>query len=176
MSDTDTPTLRIYLVRHAHAAWPQPGTRDFDRRLDQRGREEAARLAELMMVNGYAPDYIICSPAARCTETLEILHATMTPNPTVRHHAPLYSGSCDDYLDVIGRHVTAANQLSLMIVGHNPMTEETAQALLRHDETSLDEPIGRGFPTAGLLVIDSPVGAATEEHNRFVGFLSPIDA
>ena len=51
MSDSEVHSLRIYLVRHASAAWPQPGTRDFDRTLDQRGREEAARLAEMMTVS-----------------------------------------------------------------------------------------------------------------------------
>jgi phosphohistidine phosphatase len=175
MSDTESETLRIYLVRHASAAWPQPGTRDFDRRLDQRGHEEAARLAEMMTVNGYAPDRIFCSPAVRCVETLEALGKAMPENPPVAYHAPLYSGSSDEYLAVIKAHADGSTR-SLMIVGHNPMTEETAAALLDRSGTSLEEVLRADFPTAGLLVVESDVGSPAGGGSRFIGLLTPVDA
>ncbi len=175
MSDSKAQSLRIYLVRHASAAWPQPGLRDFDRKLDQRGRDEAVRLAEMMTVNGYAPETVVCSPATRCVETLDILRSAMPENTPVRHHQPLYSGSSDDYLALIEEHADEGTA-SLMIVGHNPMTEETAHSLLEHSETSLDEVLATDFPTAGLLVLDMFLGEPTNRGARLVGFLSPVDA
>jgi phosphohistidine phosphatase SixA len=59
----------------------------------------------------------------------------------------------DAYLDLIA---SAGNDTvrSLMIIGHNPMLEDTAQALLQDDPASFETALGSGFPTAGLLIVD----------------------
>ncbi|MCZ4288709.1 SixA phosphatase family protein [Hoeflea alexandrii] len=170
--------LRIFLVRHAHAAWALPGVRDFDRPLDERGREEAARLAATMSVNGFEPDLVYCSNARRCAETLEILQkARANGELRVEYSDALYASSHDAYLDLIGSAHDDTIQ-SIMIIGHNPMLEDTAQALLQDDPAAFETALGNGFPTAGLMILDCDTrgGSAIKGGARFVGLLSPVDA
>lgn len=151
--------------------------RDFDRPLDEKGREEAGRLARIIVVNGFQPRLIICSPAARCLGTLSILAPHLTAAPRIEHAADLYSGSSNAYLGAISeREPDAAG--AIMLIGHNPMLEETAQVLLADDAGLRSGPLASGFPTAGLLVVDAPGGAAAAigGRGRFVGLLSPSDA
>lgn len=174
MTDVESPTMRIYLVRHAHAGWPAPGVRDFDRALDERGLEEAARLGASMVINGFAPDVILCSGARRCAQTLAIMLETSLNSPRLTSSDSLYSGTVQTYLDLIATEA-AAETPSVMIVGHNPMIEETARALLQSSPDAFDLALGNGFPTAGLLIAD--MAASGDLHDcRFVGLLTPVDA
>ncbi|MCY0095427.1 SixA phosphatase family protein [Hoeflea ulvae] len=177
MSQTPPTALRVFIVRHAHAVWAMPGTRDFDRPLDDRGREEAARLAATLTVNGFDPDLIFCSNARRCIETLAILLERDTSRPRIVHSDALYASGYKAYLDAIGSVHDDAVQ-SIMIIGHNPMVEETAHALFEHDASAYEEALGMGFPTAGLLILDCPEKGegAVNGTARFVGLLSPVDA
>ena len=65
-----------------------------------------------------------------------------------------------------------------MIIGHNPMLEDTAQALLQDDPAAFETALGNGFPTAGLMILDCDArgGSAIKGGARFVGLLSPVDA
>ena len=177
MSLDPTTPLRIFLVRHAHAAWALPGVRDFDRSLDERGREEAARLAATMSVNGFEPDLVYCSNARRCTETLGILQTASNGKLPVEYSDALYASDHDAYLDLIGSAHDETIQ-SIMIIGHNPMLEDTAQALLQNDPAAFETALGSGFPTAGLLILDSAEkgDSAINGGAKFVGLLSPVDA
>lgn len=151
--------IRLLLVRHAHAAWAQPGMRDFDRPLDMRGREEAARLAAALAEGRIAPEVIVCSNARRCAETLAIILERLPGHPRIIRTDELYTASHETYLDIISEYALS-DCPSLMIVGHNPMIENTAHALLRNDPEMAAGAIGGGFPTAGLMVIDCPTGPA----------------
>lgn len=171
------PKLRVFLVRHAHAGWALPGVRDFDRPLDDRGREEAERLAASVVVNGFEPDLVICSNARRCTETLDIMLSRMARKPSITYTDRLYSDTHETYVDLIGSD--AHGDLgAIMLVGHNPMLEDTAHALMQDDPASLDLALGSGFPTAGLMIIDcqAPGPLAVRGGARFVGLLLPVDA
>jgi len=172
----DTP-LRVFLVRHAHAAWALPGVRDFDRPLDERGHEEAARLAATLTVNGFQPDLVYCSNARRCLETLETLSKHTDYKLRIEYSDLLYAASHDAYLDLIGS-VKDETIKSIMIIGHNPMIEETAQALLQNDPAAYEAALGQGFPTAGLLIVDCDKrgDCASNGGARFVDLLSPVDA
>jgi len=177
MNPAPNTALRIFLVRHAHAGWALPGVRDFDRPLDDRGREEAARLAATMSVNAFEPDLVYCSNARRCLETLGILQARNSVNLRIEHSDALYASSHDAYLDLIAsKHDKAIR--SIMIIGHNPMLEDTAQALLQDDPATFETALGSGFPTAGLLILDCDArgNSAIKGGARFVGLLSPVDA
>jgi len=177
MSPAPHTPLRVFLVRHAHAAWALPGVRDFDRPLDDRGREEATRLAATMSVNGFEPDLVYCSNARRCAETLGILQTRANGKLQVHYSDALYASSHDAYLDLIGSAHDETVQ-SIMIIGHNPMLEDTAQALLQNDPATFETALGPGFPTAGLLILDCPErgNSAVNGGARFIGLLSPVDA
>ncbi len=151
--------------------------RDFDRPLDDRGREEAARLAATLSVNGFEPDMVYCSNARRCLETLGIVQARSSAKLRIEYSDALYASNHDAYLDLIeSKH--ARDIRSIMIVGHNPMLEDTAQALLQNDPATFESALGSGFPTAGLMILDCDTSgnSAIKGGARFVGLLSPVDA
>lgn len=174
MSETGTAPFTIFLVRHANAAWPQPGMRDFDRKLDERGRAEAHTVADRMAARSFQPDHVICSPAARCVETLDILKDRFDRDPGIRFEERLYTDGSDTYLELIAAHAANA-PASVMIIGHNPMMEETSHALLANTGESLETILGYDFPTAGLLALESlsEDRPAIAGHGRFIELLSP---
>lgn len=157
---------RIYLLRHARAGWTAPGGRDFDRTLDARGREEAARIGRIMVAKGYVPDRVLCSAAVRCRETWDIAGEDLSAGEIV-HTRDLYDAESAVYLDLIRRQ---AGIRSVIVVGHNPTMEETAARLLNFDDPATD---GLRFPTAGLAVIDldgqfSEAGCAPARLDSFL--------
>lgn len=145
MMTSSPEAYRIYLMRHAHAAAPMPGERDFDRKLDLRGRDEAAIVARQAEAFGIAPDRVITSAAKRCQETTAMMSGIF-PERSVDISDALYAGTVETYLDLIADH---AGSGALMIVGHNPVMEELTEILLGQDVSSSIIPYG--FPTAGLL-------------------------
>ena len=150
--------------------------RDFDRPLDERGREEATRLAATMTVNGFEPELVYCSSARRCVETLEVALLHMDFNLRIEYSDTLYAAGHDAYLNLIE---AARDQAvgSIMIIAHNPMIEDTAQALLQGDPAVFETVLGQGFPTAGLLIVDRDRTAGAIQHGaRFIDLLSPVDA
>ena len=162
---------RIYLLRHARAGWAEPGARDFDRTLDAKGREDAEALGRAMARDGYRPDRVICSAARRCVETWERVALTLTV-PDVVFTETLYANDHAAYLDAIR---AAAGHGSVMLVGHNPMMEDTAAALLPEAHGKEADTLRRGFPTSGLAVLDldgSLAGAATARAT-IAAFLRP---
>jgi phosphohistidine phosphatase len=170
MSDLQTSS-RIYLLRHARAAWPQAGSRDFDRPLDADGRDEAERIGIAMAINGYVPKKVLCSTARRCVETWDLVARHMTVADVTMTDG-LYASDHHYYVDQL-RDQTAR---SILVIGHNPMMDDTALCLLSHAPTQDPFP-ETGFPTAGLAIIDLaglPSGAG-KAASRLVGFLSPND-
>ncbi|OCW58768.1 SixA phosphatase family protein [Hoeflea olei] len=177
MSSTSPTVLRLFLVRHAHSGWAAPGMRDFDRPLDAHGREEAARLAAMLLVNGYQPDRVVCSSARRCVETLELLLPPDAAWPAVDYTPELYADGAESYLEQIAAVRDEAVR-SIMIVGHNPMVEDTGKSLVLRDPVAYLQALGHGFPTAGLAIFDcgNRGDGAIDGSARFVALLSPVDA
>lgn len=144
---------RVILLRHAKAVHALPGMRDFDRPLDPRGREMAARLGVAMASQDLLPELVIASPSARTRQTLAAAAQALAGMPAADFDEALYDGDGNPYLDAIRRAGAAA---SVMLVGHNPMTEETALLLCGSGESQAMGQLRMGFPTGGLAVIDLP--------------------
>jgi phosphohistidine phosphatase len=162
-------TFRLYLVRHAHAAWAMPGVSDFDRPLDETGRFEARDVAEQAALSGLVPEILVSSPALRCRQTTSVLlDVFRSVKPT--EEAALYSGGPDAYFEQIRRHASSG---SLMIVGHNPMIEACAHHLSL--DSDIMAPLAVGYPTAGLLVIDfvSPLPEYLAHRGQPVALITP---
>ncbi|CAN7375439.1 SixA phosphatase family protein [Rhizobium sp. LjRoot254] len=150
MPSDSAETIRLYLMRHAHAGWATPNTSDFERPLDEQGRFEARDVAEQALMAGMRPDVLVSSPARRCRETtaafLDVFRDLRS-----QEDEQLYSGGSDAYLGHIVAHRDVG---SLMIIGHNPMIEALAHHLAR--PSAIIAPIAMGYPTAGLLALSFP--------------------
>ena len=164
---------RLFLLRHARAGWALPGVRDFDRPLDATGHAEAEATGEAMRTGGYVPDVTLCSNARRARETLEGL-AGRSDTGRVHFFDSLYSDDAAGYLSLI--HQNAAGG-SVLVIGHNPMTEDLAVALSGDGDPAARAALNSGFPASGLAVIRFAGGlnSAVPGSGYLEAFLTPAD-
>lgn len=148
---TDTPRSTLYLLRHAHSSWAQPGQRDHMRPLDGRGRDDALALGPEILRAGYAIDAVVCSTAVRAAETFAALRPHLSAGITVDTSDSLYALGIEAYLAAAHAHSDARG---LLLVGHNPMIEEFTLSLAGSSDRSARQTLAKGFPTAGLAVLD----------------------
>ena len=123
------PTKRtILLMRHAKSSWNDPYLSDFDRPLNQRGKNDAPRMGEYLKGLGMKPGRIVSSPAARAKATiLKVLKAMDLPEDLLECDESLYFTGPGSYVEAIRETDDRLN--SVMTVGHNPMTEEVISLL-----------------------------------------------
>ncbi|QKV17683.1 SixA phosphatase family protein [Oricola thermophila] len=166
---------RLFLFRHGKAAWAEPGMRDFDRKLDERGREEARAMGHLMKRRGLVPDRVICSTAVRAVETLDAINPSLHLEDVTTYEQNLYATDAPGYLEIASATDFDGD---VMLVGHNPMLEDAALALSADgDEASLEH-LHMGFRTAGLAIIrfDGPTSTFATDTGYLEAYLTPADA
>ena len=108
------PTL--LLLRHAEAEATRPGFRDRDRRLTERGRQQAAAVGEIIRSAGWTVDHVLCSSAVRTQETLAGL--ALPETATVELVDALYDAGSDSIIELIGTVPEA--ETGVLVVGHAP--------------------------------------------------------
>ncbi len=170
MASFGTPAFRLYLLRHARAAWARPGQSDFDRTLDDAGFAEAEVVAEEATDQGYRPDIIIASTAVRCRQTAEPFHRTVSEELAITYVDQLYSGTVETYAELA---FAERPETSVMVVGHNPMIEEFFHRLVGKEIAETAAPFG--YPTAGLAILDFDRRPTEEDHKGacLAGFMTP---
>ncbi|MCJ8509880.1 histidine phosphatase family protein [Rhizobium lemnae] len=147
MEKPNPPPFEIYLMRHAHSGWPQPGERDFDRALDARGIAEANAVARMTASSGYRPDLLLCSSAHRCRGTAASVIEAINEEMQVQYLDELYNAPVETYLAIIRAQTVAR----LMVIGHNPSIEVLLETMIGSDPTASIIPAG--FPTAGFAAL-----------------------
>ena len=169
---------RLMLLRHAKTETDAPSGRDKDRRLDERGHEDAARVGDWIGRHPPFPDLVQVSPAVRAWQTWEIVWEAMkdhAPQPSVEPVDELYGADPPQLLRVI-RMAEASNPKRLMLVGHNPGMHELALALTGSGEASGRKALADNLPTTGLVVFDFAVDDWSDvafRRGRLVLFVSP---
>ncbi|HEX2594823.1 MAG TPA: histidine phosphatase family protein [Rhizomicrobium sp.] len=171
---------RLLLLRHAKAEAQGEARDDKSRALTERGRQDAARIALHMRKKQYLPDFVMCSSSVRTRETLEYWSVAIAENPKTQFFDALYLAEPETMLSLIRRAPDTAQ--AMMIVAHNPGTEEIAIALLREQlkpkaRDQLDA-IEEKFPTAALAIIDFDIDswkALKTTSGSLVDFVRPRD-
>jgi phosphohistidine phosphatase len=139
--------IRLLILRHAKAE--RDGGRDFDRRLTDRGRRDAAAIGRWVTAAELTPDLVVTSPAARAKETAEIaMEAGRWPAQLLERPA-LYDSSIERSLDVV-RAIEEDGE-TLALVGHEPTWSALASILIGGGRLRL--------PTAGLACVEFELGA-----------------
>lgn len=139
----------VLLMRHAKSSWDDDSLKDFDRPLNKRGEKDAPRMASFLKETGYLPDYIISSPARRTAKTVShILKPSKRAGEPVWDEQ-LYHGSGEAYMNALRKAPAEAE--CLMLVGHNPMTENTAEYLAGTERDAIK------MPTAAVVCFQTDI-------------------
>ena len=169
---------RLMLLRHAKTENDAPSGRDLDRRLDNRGRQDAADIGGWIGRHPPVPDLVLVSAAIRTRQTWEIAWEAMkrrVPQPQVEILPELYGADLSQLLQTI-HAASAADPQRLMIIGHNPGMHELALALTGGGDAAGHKALAENLPTSGLAVFDFAIDDWADvafRRGRLVQFLSP---
>jgi len=155
---------RLLLLRHAKAERSQPGGRDEDRVLTDRGRRDASRIGSYMARHAFIPGRALVSPAARTRETWELLAAGLGTAPPVDFDERLYNALPHSILQTVKE--TAADVGALLTIGHNPGLQELVAMLVASGDIDARERLGEDYPTSALAVISFASDDWSEVHPR----------
>ncbi len=116
----------LWILRHAHAEPYVDEAGDFARRLDGRGRAEAAAIGRLAAALHLNFDHVLASPAARTLATAQAL-VTAVPDGTARVHEEPAVYLADRHALVAMVRALPARCQRALIVGHNPGVSRLVQ-------------------------------------------------
>lgn len=136
----------LLLLRHAKSSWDDPRQRDFERPLNERGLSAAPLMGLFMAKRKLRPDLILASPAERARQTAALVAEAARFDAPLRFDERIYEASAPRLVEVVSQVEESVE--TLLVVGHNPGTEELIQLLT--GET-------RRMPTAALarLALDA---------------------
>jgi phosphohistidine phosphatase len=169
---------RLMLLRHAKTENDAPSGRDQDRRLDSRGRNDAAEIGAWIATHPPFPDSVLVSPAVRAHQTWDMAWAAMrdvVPPPEVELLSELYGADPSQLLQTI-REASGTDPRRLMIIGHNPGMHELALALAGSGDVAARKALVDNLPTSGLAIFDFAVDDWSDvsfRRGKLVLFVSP---
>jgi phosphohistidine phosphatase len=144
----DVQAKHLALCRHAKSSWADPDLADRDRPLNARGRRAAILVGRYLRDNHVRPELVLCSPATRARQTLELLQ--LAPTTEVLIDDQLYGAAPSELLTRLQDIPARIN--SAMLIGHNPAVEQLARLVL-NDPAALPEK----YPTGAIADLRLPI-------------------
>ena len=173
---------RLMLLRHAKTEHDAPSGHDQDRRLDDRGRHDAAAIGTWIGRHPPFPDTVLVSTAVRTQQTWEIAREAIkdavrerSPKPQVEFLDELYGAEPAQLLRII-RMAEVTDPARLMLIGHNPGMHELALMLAGSGDAAAKKSLEDNLPTAGLAILDFAIEDWSEvafRRGKLVRFTSP---
>lgn len=152
-------TLRLILIRHAKSSWSDPFADDHARALNKRGRSSAKAIGAWMAQEGYLPDIVLCSDAARTQQTAALILPALTPPPELVLSEAMYHASPDRILDVLRQRTAPV----IAVIGHNPGVGMLANGLVK---TPPEHRRFSDYPTCATTVIDFEIDSWADIRQR----------
>jgi len=149
----------LTLFRHAKTERESASGRDFDRRLNERGRSDAERMGKEIRELGLDFDTVLCSPANRATETAQLAGLKSQLDESI------YDAPTGDLLSLARSSDDSAARV--LMVGHNPGFERLASQLVGE---SIE------MPTGSLIEVELPIEKWRDLEvgsGRIVRFIKP---
>lgn len=136
-------------MRHAKSSWDTPNLKDFDRPLNNRGERDAPKMGAYLNGLQLIPDYIFCSPAKRTRSTLSHITNQITIlQKDIEFAENLYFKGLKAYIHTLKN--TRKSISTVMVIGHNPMTEDAQQYLAKN-------PVSKPFKTATIACLEANI-------------------
>lgn len=159
----------LLLVRHAKSDWGNPSLGDFDRPLNERGKQDAPAMASRLHDKGIKIDAFIASPAKRAKKTASIFAKKYKrEKDDIIFRDELYGAAENVFYDTV---ITADNKFdSIAVFSHNPGITDFANLLTG---TKIEN-----IPTCGVFAVkaDCSTWAAFKDAKKeFQFFYYPKD-
>lgn len=157
----------LFLLRHAKSSWQDASQPDFERPLNERGKQAAPLIGKFMREHKLRPALILCSPAERARQTIALVREAAALNVELRYDERIYAASLARLLEVVSQVDESAE--SVLLVGHNPGMEELLASLTGEV---------RQMPTATLAHINLNVerwADAERQSGELVRLTKPKD-
>lgn len=162
----------VYLLRHAKSSHDDPALPDRERPLAKRGRRDAPAMGRYLADAGTVPDLLLCSPARRTRQTLDLLQDAGASAGEVREEELLYDATAEGLLARLQTLPDAVT--SVMLVGHNPSLQRLGVTLAASGKRL--ERFTRKYPTATLATLRASVDRWTDlapGTAELTGFVRP---
>jgi phosphohistidine phosphatase len=117
----------LLLLRHAKSSKDDPGLKDFERPLSERGEKDSQLIGEYIRKRKIKADLVISSPAERARQTAELVMKPAGLKVELRFDKRIYDAGVRSLLDVVSQIEDTAN--AIIMIGHNPGFEELLEAL-----------------------------------------------
>jgi phosphohistidine phosphatase len=166
----------LILMRHAKSAWDDPRQKDIDRPLNARGRKSAPQMGAWLAAEGYRPDVVLCSTAARTRETLELVKPSLPAGVRIEYPRALYLAPPREMLTEIGKVPATAE--TVLLFGHNPGIGSLASLLAGSGDAKALGSMHGKFPTAAIAVLGFDVaewGDLSPGGGKLLAFQRPRD-
>jgi phosphohistidine phosphatase len=143
---------RLVIVRHAKAE--AQGSSDHERRLAERGRDDALAGGAWLASSGLVPDHALVSTALRAQETYDALSTGAGWDLAPDTSRALYVAEPETALDLVRQ--APADAGTVVVVGHNPTMATLAQLLDdgEGDPSASADMLSGGLPTCSLVVFE----------------------
>lgn len=145
---------RLLLIRHAKTE-PHIGRDDYQRRLTDRGRADARRVAAALAARKMLPEILVHSGAARAKETAEIFAGEWKRKVDLREEPGLYDANLMSLLALTRALPDKRQRVGL--VGHNPGLGELATALTGSGAEPEVRRLAAKYPTGAVAALDFSV-------------------
>lgn len=159
-------SMRLYCLRHFHAARPVPGQRDYDRPLDAKGMAQSERIRDWITQRGLVFSTVLASPAQRTRQTVAAI-GLRSADERIVWLPDLYEAEPEVYM----RHLSEGGAGdATLVVGHNPGMEEFLVQLCGPDTPA---PLAAGLGTGALAIVEIGQGGVRAGNGRLVELISP---
>ena len=138
---------KLIVIRHGKSTWDNLQLRDFDRPLNERGRQDAPKIGQRLASLSLMPDKFISSPAKRAISTaFEIGEEIGFHKDEFHQDINLYGATASDLLKVLA-NLDDTEKL-VFLVGHNPGLTDFINSYMGYPLQIL--------PTCGIFCADYP--------------------
>lgn len=117
----------LYLLRHAKSSWTDASLQDFERPLNDRGKEAAPLVGQYIREQKLRVDLLLSSPATRARQTAALVKESAGLNAELLYDERIYEADAVTLLEVVTQAGESAE--ALMLVGHNPGLEQLLKLL-----------------------------------------------
>lgn len=143
----------LFLIRHAKSSWDNPGLRDFNRPLNERGMHDAPRMAKYLHKLNVQAGLIVSSPAKRALTTAQFFAAEFGfPDEAIRQEETIYEAMPSDIQRIISGLPDETD--TVLLFGHNPTLTEVSNLFT---DDFIDN-----VPTCGIVHLISTAASWSE--------------